>query len=218
LGGYGSGRPSGSGRDKVEDHRSIAVSDLQRKGCLKPGWSGSWEWTCDGERVAWIDLRAEEDRLRLSYSVSLNGGNREQVKEAVRLARVSCRFGGTRPYFICPSLRDGTACGRRVTKLYGAGLYFLCRHCYRLAHASQSEGASDRALRRANKVRERLSGDPGMAAEFPPRPKGMWRRTYERLRKQAHSAERRADEALALRAERLLAWTDKHKSKGSFWR
>jgi hypothetical protein len=218
LGGYGSGRLSGSGRDKVEDHRSIDVNDLQRKGCLKPGWSGSWEWMSDGERVAWIVLRAEEDLLRLSYSVSIRGGDREQVKEAVRLAHVSCRLGGVRSYFICPGLANGSACGRRVTKLYGAGLYFSCRHCYRLAHASQSEKVSDRSLRRANKVRERLGGDPGMAAEFPPRPKGMWRRTYERLRKQARNAERRADEAFVLRTERLLARTDRRKSKGSCWR
>jgi hypothetical protein len=223
LGGYGSGRLSGSGRDKVEDHRSIDVNDLQRKGCLKPGWSGSWEWTSDEERVAWIDLRAGEDLLRLSYSVSIHGGDREQVKEAVRLAHVSCRFGGTRPYFICPGLANGSACARRVTKLYGAGRYFLCRRCHQLAYASQGEGASDRSLRRANKVRERLGGDPGMAAEFPPRPKGVWRRTYERLRKQAFDAEMRSDEALSLRAERLLARTGKAKRKRpnpkrSFWR
>ncbi len=217
MGGYGSGRLSGSGRDKVEDHRSIDVNDLQRKGCLKPGWSGSWEWTSDGERIAWIDLRAAEDGLRLSYSVSLNGGSRQQVKEAVRLAHISCRFGGTRPFFVCPGLASGTACGRRVTKLYGAGVYFACRHCYGLAHTSQSESASDRSLRRASKVRERLGGDPGMAAEFPPRPKGMWWQTYERLRKQADSAERRADEALALRTEQLLSWTGNRKSKG-FWK
>jgi hypothetical protein len=217
LGGYGWRRANGLGRDKVEDFRTIDVNDLQRKGCLKPGWSGICEWKRDGERIAWIDLRAAEDVLRLSYSVSLNGGAREQVKEAVSLARVSCRFGGTRPFFICPGLANGGACGRRVTRLYGAGLYFSCRHCYGLAHTSQSEGASDRSFRRANKVRERLGGDPGMAAEFPPRPKGMWRRTYERLHKDAHSAERRADGALALSTERLLA-SYKRKSKGSFWK
>ncbi len=59
--------------------------------------------------------------------------------------------------------------GRRVGKLYGPGRYFLCRHCYRLAHASQSENVSDRALRRANKIRKRLGGDAGTDAPFPRR-------------------------------------------------
>ena len=83
----------------------------------------------------------------------------------------ACRFGGERPYFICPGVVNGIACGRRVAKLHGSGRYFLCRHCYRLAHASQSEGGWDRMLRRANKIRQRLGGDPGMAAPFPPKPR-----------------------------------------------
>jgi hypothetical protein len=36
---------------------------------------------------------------------------------------------------------SGVACGKRVAKLYALGRYFLCRHCYRLAYDSQSEGA-----------------------------------------------------------------------------
>jgi hypothetical protein len=39
-----------------------------------------------------------------------------------------------RPYFVCPGVVNGTACGRRVAKLYGPGRYFVCRHCYRLAY------------------------------------------------------------------------------------
>jgi hypothetical protein len=30
-------------------------------------WSGGWQWTRDGERVAWINLRAEMDRVRKAY-------------------------------------------------------------------------------------------------------------------------------------------------------
>jgi hypothetical protein len=104
-----------------------------------------------------------------------------------------------------------------VAKLHGPGRYFLCRHCYRLGHASQIEDLWDRVLRRANKVRQRLGGEPGMAAPFPARPKGMWQRTYERLRKRIFEAEMRADEAFAIRAERLLARIDTPKRKRSFW-
>jgi len=78
-----------------------------------------------------------------------------------------CRFGGARPYFVCPGVVNGITCGRRVAKLYGAGTYFLCRHCYRLAYASQREDRYDRALRRANNIRMRIPSDRagGLALE-----------------------------------------------------
>ena len=218
MGGFGSGRPSGSGRGTVEACRSIDVNRLHKTGCLRVGWMGGWQWTHDGEKVASINLRAETERLHLTYRVRVGGGEWEDVAETVRIVRVPCRFGGVRPYFVCPGIVNGIACGRRVVKLHGPGRYFLCRHCYRLAHASQGEGTWDRTLRRANKIKQRLSGDPGMAAPFPPKPKGMWRRTYDRLRERALEAEMRADEAFGLQAERLLARIDNPKRKRRFRR
>lgn len=218
MGGLGSGRPAGLGRDRGEFCRSLDVNRLQKTGCLNAGWLGGWQWTRDGEKVAWINLRAEADRLHLAYRVRIAGGEWQDVEEAVRIVRVPCRLGGARSYFICPGVVNGVACGRRVAKLHGPGRYFLCRHCYRLAHTSQSEGGWDRALRRANKIRQRLGGDPGTAASFPKKPKGMWRRTYERLFEQAFEAEMLADEAFEISAERLLARIDNPKRKRRFWR
>jgi hypothetical protein len=40
---------------------------------------------------------------------------------------------------VAPCTVIGIARRRRVAKLYRPGRYFVCRHCYRLAHASQSE-------------------------------------------------------------------------------
>ena len=205
MGGIGSGRPRGSGRRTVEAFWSIDVNRLQCQGCLGAGWSGGWQWSRDGEQVASIHLRAAHDRLHLSYRVRVSGDECQDVTETVRIVRVRCRAGGSRPYFICPGIVNGIPCGRRVAKLHGAGRYFLCRHCYRLAYASQSESGRDRSLRRATKIRQRLGGAPATAACFPPKPSGMWQRTYERLREQAFDAEMRAEEAFELQAERLVA-------------
>ena len=218
MGGFGSGRPSGSGRSTVEACRSIDVNWLHREGCLCGGWTGGWQWSRDGEKVASINLRTDHDRLHLTYRVRIGSGEWEDVTESIHIVRLPCRFGGVRPYFVCPGVVNGTACGRRVAKLYGPGRYFVCRHCYRLAYASQSEDAQRRSMRRATKIRQRLGGNAGTASSFPPKPKGMWRRTYERLREQAFDADERADEALLPHLVRLLAHSKNRKGKRSFWR
>jgi hypothetical protein len=114
-----------------------------------------------------------------------------------------CRFGGARPFFVCPGLVNGIVCGRRVAKLYGAGTYFLCRECYRLAYASQRKDRYVRALRRANNIRMRLGGEPSTASALPVRPKGMHRRTYDRLQFAVLNAEILAEARLAILLTRL---------------
>ena len=215
MGGFGSGRPSGSGRE----HGGSLPLDRR-----EPAAPRGLPARRLGGRLA-MDARRREGRL--DQSARRGRPAASHLSRAHRRRRMggrgrdrphrprACRFGGSRPYFICPGVVNGVACGRRVAKLHGPGRYFLCRHCYRLAHASQSEGAWDRALRRANKIRQRLGGDPGMAAPFPPKPKGMWRRTYERLRERGFEAEMLADEAFALRAERLLARIDNPNERGA---
>src|SRR5215813_4118408 len=111
MGGFGSGRPSGAGRGKVEDCRSIDVNRLCKEGCLQPGWSGGWQWTSNGERIASINLRAETDCVNFSYRVRIGDGEWQDVRETVRIVRVSCRFGRSRPYFICPGIVNGISCG-----------------------------------------------------------------------------------------------------------
>ena len=202
MGGFGSGRRSSSARDTVESCRSIDVNRMYEAGCLVHGWSGGLQWTREGEQIACINVRTEADRLHLWYRARGGGGDWRDVAETVRVVRVACHFGGTRPYFICPGVVNGITCQKRVAKLYGAGRYFLCRNCYRLSYASQSEDVLDRVHRRADKIRQRLGVERGATWPFS-KPKGMWRRTYDRLSEQAFETELKADELFAIKAARF---------------
>jgi len=216
MGGYGSGRPNKYGRVKVEHCRAIDVNQLHKAGCLKPAWRGNWEWRRDGERVAWIGLRGGGNRISLSYRFRQNGGEWQDVEQTVPLVRVPCRYGGSRPYFLCPGVLNDLSCNRRVVKLYGSERYFLCQYCYRLAYASQSEGEWDRALRRVNKIRRRLDCGPGKVRHTSIRPKGMWQTTHDRLIDKGTEAEYLADRYFLIAAERLLGPLDEFKRRSTF--
>lgn len=192
MGGYGSGRPGWHG--KVEQCRSLDINKLRRAGALAPGYGSGWQWTCDGEVVSSISLRASESALHLSYRMSSLPDDQANVSYSVPLTWVECTKGGSRPYFICPMSRNGRYCGRRVGKLYQRGRWFACRHCHQLAYQSQSETRHDRLLRRRNKLSARLS-PAGEVDIFPPRPKGMWQSTYEARLQEIWRLEEEADAA-----------------------
>jgi hypothetical protein len=157
----------------------------------------------DGKQIAVISLRAEEGRVHLSYSIRVREGEWQDVEEPVRLMWQPCRFGGRRPYFVCPGVVNGVPCRRRVEKLYRVGRDFLCRHCHGLSYGSQSEDRYGRALRRAAKIRMRLGGEPEFEARPPLKPKGMHQATYERLRNQMLEAEDAALEGLLRMVQRI---------------
>jgi len=169
---------------------------------MTAGWMGTWQWTRGGEGIGTILISGGKDRIALVYRLKRGDDDWQDAKESIAIRWSDCRFGGERPYFVCPGLGNG--CARTVGKLYCAGRYFLCRHCYRLPYASQAEDRSDRASRRANKLRRRLGGEPGMFLDVPERPKGMWDKTYQRHLSELFAAEEEADERLVLLAARLM--------------
>ena len=189
MGGYGSGRPHMYRTNMVEDCLSLDVNYLHRQGSLRNGSAGSLQWSCNGRRVSSVGFRMEGSQLTINYRYRSYGGEWECVEEPIHVVRNPCRFGGTRPYFICPGVVNDTVCGRRVVMLYAHGNYYFCRHCYSLKYSSQYENSWNRAMTRANKIRERIGGDFGMESLLAPRPKGMWRKTYERLCNEVRIAE-----------------------------
>jgi hypothetical protein len=156
--------------------------------------------------VAWIQVRVQPGRqVTLIYRVREGGGEWLDVEEPIALTWTPCRYGGQRPWFICPGVVNGRMCSRRVAILDGAGRYFLCRHCYDLTYESQREDLPKRLISKAQKIRQRLGGSASLIKPFPSKPKGMHCRTYSRLYLKARSAELVGMEAMLAQLERMTA-------------
>lgn len=178
MGGIGSGRRRHFGtKNTTEESRPLDIRRLQRGGVLMPGRRFEWQWTISGKPVADIQVRVEIERVVLVYRYRRRGESEWQDVEApVRIDRTPCRYGGTRPWWLCPS------CGRRVAVLYANGRLYACRLCCKLAYSCQRETADDRAARRANSIRRRLGWKPGILNGSEGKPKGMRAKTFARLK------------------------------------
>jgi len=197
MGGTGSGRPRADGRGLTETYYSLDVDQLRKAGVLVPGSNRVWSWSFGGKQVAAVCLSFEQNRLNLSYSIQIGDGPWKPLSETVGVVWLNCTYGGNRPYLICPAKVDGVDCDRRVRKLYLRSGLFRCRGCHRLAYACQSEVRWERALRRANKIRQQLGGKPGLQQPLADPPKGMWQETYDRHWTRIMRAEIQACEALS---------------------
>jgi hypothetical protein len=152
----------------------LDVRDLRRRGFLDGGWVeiGATLWW---PRIA---------RLRIArYAILLDLRGRS-IPQRIRVSWTKVHLGGERPWMHCPH------CERRVVKLYrGLGGYF-CRECVgNPLYASQRLSPQGRAHYRACKLRLRLDGEAQLSKPFPERPRGMHRRTYQRLRREGMSLE-----------------------------
>jgi hypothetical protein len=191
---------------RVEDCLSIDVRRWKKEGVLEPGRGATAAWYRDGRKDSSMGIRALHGAVELSYSVrpSRTWYRREDVSYKVPLAWTPCNFGGERPWFSCPGIVNGVACGRRVAKLYLRGRYFLCRHCHDLTYASrQQRSALKVAERKCRRIRRKLGGSLSVDEPFPRRPKRMHPRTYLRLFEEYEKAHEEYARALGKYAERL---------------
>ncbi len=108
--------------------------------------------------------------------------------------------GGLRWRFICP--RTGALC--EVLLCPQGASFFAGRKAWRLSYLSQRRSVRDRPLERARAIRTALGDTTGnMTLPFPPKPLGMWWRTYDRIRAKAQRAEAAS---LGIYAAKLDAW------------
>ena len=168
MGGFGSGRLGF--RPIAERSQRLDVRALAQRGLLGHGIH-RWVWSLAGQEIGSIVFHAHGDRITLDYRVRTHGGEWEQMLYDVPIVRTPCHYGGSRPWFRCP------ACWRRVAVLYLPGRMAACRKCYRIGYQSQCDSRAARAMRKMEKIEERLGGDETTLMK-PPR---MRWATFDRL-------------------------------------
>jgi hypothetical protein len=151
----------------VEDHRQIAldVRELMRKRVFEQPVGSVFRLQM---RFPWLRV------MRLnSSSLDLELVTGRTV--IVPLVWASCGVLGERLRLSCP------LCGHRICTLYHLDGRVACRHCHSLWYAAQRTSSTVRKFMTKRKIRRKL-GDYGQisSARLPPKPRGMWRRTYAR--------------------------------------
>lgn len=178
---YGAGRPAH--HVKAEHCLSIEAWRWAKKGIFSAHGAGTWVWTntATGEESGRIGYSGTGGAVQLNFTV-----NGEPVRQLIPELRTACNYGGSRSWFACPR------CHRRVGVLYLRGATgFICRHCGRVAYASQSEDVMGRTWLKQHKAEKRLRDNWR-------RPRGMHQTTREKLLDVIADCEERRDAALMM--------------------
>lgn len=123
-------------KDTVSGHHAIDIRKLREWGWLKGFTCGTLRWSRGGEETGSmdisIDIRTRQGNVWLNYAHNKT----ESLNYQVQLVTTACNYGGFRWWFLCPLIRNGYPCQRRVGVLYVAGKYAGCRYCYDLTYES----------------------------------------------------------------------------------
>ena len=150
----------------------LHVRDLCKMGALK----GNWTTFLPRGSLLWPAIR----KIRAArYRVQIELHN-QTLPQQIRISWTPCHLGGWRPWMHCPY------CEKRVAKLLKGMAGYFCRACLgNPLYASQAKSSHGRRHFELCKIRLQLNGNASPLEPFPERPRGMHRKTYDRLKARA---------------------------------
>jgi hypothetical protein len=192
-------------RVRLESGLKLDLNRLARRGLIQPGAQS-------GSRISWTNNYTDEQVASGFITADMSGlvqgwlriqiGNLDQRIYLISQARY---FGGRQWYFICPYMN------RRVSVLWmppGAHS-FSCRQRWgrQVAYASQFSTPTGRAHQGKAKINSRLCSIGGLDPDewdFPPKPKWMRWRTYNRAEEKFDRYEAILDEGTLTLVARFM--------------
>jgi hypothetical protein len=182
MGGFNSGRRRT--RVMVEDCLPLDAAFLGKLNCLQGLARRRLRWVCNGKESATATIEVTLIGKERPHALLKMPGLAPQT---IWLTYTSPNLGGRRWWFQCES-------GRRCRTLYltPGGDRFMSRQAANIAYRSNALGFSDRIRWRAEQLRDSLPG--AKYDNYPPRPKGMHQRKYDRIVNRLRESDRRAED------------------------
>ena len=182
-------------RIRLESGLKLNLNGLARRGFIQPG-------AYKGSGISWTNSYTGEPIASGLITAEMNGSDegwfRIQIgslDQRIILVARPCHFGGRQWYFICPSMN------RRVSVLWKppGARDFACRQKWgrQVAYASQFSTPVDRAHQGKARINSRLCSIGAFDPDdwgFPPKPKWMRWRTYNRAEEKFNRYEGILDE------------------------
>ena len=168
MGGIGSGwHGKRGGRLTTDDYLFIDINHFKREGLLTNTSFFSWQWVHRCKVLDSINVTVKADSIIID-------------DQDILIEWWRCPLGGKRPWFHCPS------CKRRCCKLYKANTsLFACKTCLNLVFMVWNERPKKRAIRRAEKVFQKVKYDFSRKGD---KPKWLRWQTFESLEAEGEKA------------------------------
>lgn len=192
MGGIGSGRSCWRSKNFVEETRFITSKWIKshfqtlQKQPLQVNWHQGKE-SLGSARVSLLDHNHLCVQYKYRHSCEEDWST---VTEFIFLQLTACRYGGERLWFICPK------CGKRTVIIY-VDTVAACRDCLGLRYQSEYEDDISRLQSKTQKIFDRIGHDYV-------RPKGMHRKTYERLLSKANELQISQDRLIEAKFRKLV--------------
>ncbi len=138
------------GKREAEWSNPLSIFWLKNHNYLNKEYSfqsGGINWTYGQSKNSIIfsvikdnwDTTSEKAYINLKYSYTNHyTGEKESMNNKIDLVTTFCRYGGKRYWFICPLIKNGNYCGRRVGVLFSIDKWFGCRHCGNITYSKQN--------------------------------------------------------------------------------
>jgi len=130
-------------RFTVSEVPSISIFWLNKSKFLKAGiHTGMKSYSSRGKDKGTIVFKVTMTEVNNEYIEIVYLPSSEKKKPLYYKAWItttSCNFGGNRWWFLCPFVKNGIDCERRVGKLYLLDGVLACRHCHHLTYKSCQE-------------------------------------------------------------------------------